>query len=128
VAVTGSILRHYFKSSISHLDSALCELFTGAFFFAMHSCEYLQVTGQCKTKILVLRNVRFFIGNKNIPLQISSYDSSTPETTVNTYIFDDGSKLLFIGTHLLKKLRLAVTAIGLDTLGFSTKQIGLHSA
>jgi hypothetical protein len=65
---------------------------------------------------------------EKIVQQISSYYSSTPETTVNTYIFDDGSKILFTGTHLLKKLRLAVTTIGLDTLGFSAKQIGLHSA
>jgi hypothetical protein len=34
----------------------------------------------------------------------------------------------FTGTELLKKLRMATTAVGPDTLGFTAKEIGLHSA
>jgi hypothetical protein len=45
---------------------AMCELFTGAFFFAMHSCEYLKVSGQRSTKILTLQNIRFFKGHREI--------------------------------------------------------------
>lgn len=48
VAVTGSILRQFHRSSISPMDLALCELFIGAFFFAMRSCEYLKVSGKEK--------------------------------------------------------------------------------
>jgi len=178
VAVTGSILQQFFKQSISPVDIALCELFIGAFFLAMRSCESLQVSGQRKTKILALHNIIFFLGNRvishgspppslhkansvaiifnfqkkdtkndiithhktdnkllcpekiwaKIVRQIHNYKSSNPDTTVNTYFFDDGSRLLFIGPHLLKRLRLATTAIGADTLGFTAKQIGLHSA
>jgi hypothetical protein len=153
----------------------MCELFIGAFFFAMRSYEYLQVSGQRKTKILALKNIRFFIRNRNVkhthpslhradtvsitfehqkhdikndivthhrtndpilrPVKIwckivrrlISYKSSNPETTVNTYIFDDGTKLLFTGTQLLKRLCLAAKMLGPDNLGFSTNQIGLHS-
>jgi hypothetical protein len=63
-AVTASILRQFNKIAISSADKAMSELFTGAFFFAMHSCEYLKVSGPRKTKIIALRNIRFFIGNK----------------------------------------------------------------
>lgn len=42
----------------------MSELFTGAFFYAMCSCEYLKVTGPRKTKILCLRNIRFFKGTQ----------------------------------------------------------------
>jgi hypothetical protein len=45
VAVTGSILRKFIQASISTADKAMSELFTGAFFFAMRSCEYLNVSG-----------------------------------------------------------------------------------
>jgi hypothetical protein len=66
VAVTGSILQQFFKQSISPVDIALCELFIGAFFLAMRSCESLQVSGQRKTKILALHNIIFFLGNRVI--------------------------------------------------------------
>jgi len=47
-------------------EKARCELFIGAFFFAMHSCEYLSVTGHRKTKLLVVRNIHFFMGKRRV--------------------------------------------------------------
>jgi hypothetical protein len=47
---------------------------------------------------------------------------------VNTYLFDDGKKLLFSGSHVLLCLRLAAKILGPDKLGFSPSDIGLHSA
>jgi hypothetical protein len=44
------------------MDKAMCELFAGAFFFTMRSCEYLKVSGQRKTKLLCIKNIRFFHG------------------------------------------------------------------
>jgi hypothetical protein len=64
VAITASVLKEFYKLSISKVDKALCELFIGAFFFAMRSCEYMKVTGSRKTKLLSLRNVRFFRGRR----------------------------------------------------------------
>jgi hypothetical protein len=176
VAITGLILCQFHKQSISPLDLALCELFIGAFFFAMRSCEYIQVSGQRKTKLLALRNIRFFIGNKilhhgsnslhladtvsitfefqkrdtkndvithhktndkllcpvkiwgKIVHRIYHYTSSNLNTMVNTYRFEDGSLLLFTGSQLLKRLRLAASTIGPDSLGFTADKIGLHSA
>jgi hypothetical protein len=66
VAITTSILRKFYCLSISAADKALCELFIGAFFFAMRSCEYVKVSGTRKTKILALRNIRFLKGRRTI--------------------------------------------------------------
>jgi hypothetical protein len=35
---------------------------------------------------------------------------------------------LFTGTKLLKRLRLMVTVLGPDSLGYTASEIGLHSA
>jgi hypothetical protein len=176
VAVTGSVLHKFYNLSISPRDKALCELFIGAFFFAMRSCEYIKVQGPRKTKLLVVKNVRFFKGNRqlahsdpalpfadcvsitfeqqkrdtkndiitqhqsgdkllcpvriwaSIVQRILSYPGANSADTVNKFRLSDASFVLFTGTELLKKLRLAATAVGPDTLGFTAKEIGLHSA
>lgn len=162
---------------MSPFDKALCELFIGAFFFAMRSCEYIKVQGPRKTKLLELRNVRFFKGNTQIPhsspalssadfvsitfelqkrdtkddiisqhrsgdkllcpvkvwaaivQRIRAYHQSSPSSTVNTFQFPGDGKLhAFTGAELLKRLRFATTSIGPDILGFTAKEVGLHSA
>jgi hypothetical protein len=60
VAITGSVLKKFHQFAISLFDKALCELFIGAFFFAMRSCEYIKVHGKQS-------NIRFFRGNTLIP-------------------------------------------------------------
>jgi hypothetical protein len=158
------------------LEKAMCQLFTGAFFFAMRSCEYLQVSGTCRTKILKLKNIRFFnekkelhhkdnylkladtvsitfefqkkdtcndtithfrSGHKSIcPVltwcsivqRIRAFDNSNDESTINTFM-DKNNKLHKIsGRQMLAQIRLAAAAIGKDKLGFTPKEIGLHSA
>jgi hypothetical protein len=177
VAITGSVLRKFYQLAISDFDKALCTLFIGAFFFAMRSCEYIKVQGYRKTKLLELRNIRFFKGNTLIPhsspflssaecvsitfelqkrdakddtitqhhsddkllcpvivwasivQRIRSYKTSNSSTTVNTYQFADSEKPhCFTGTELLKRLRFATTLIGSSALGFTAKEVGLHSA
>jgi hypothetical protein len=66
VALTGSIIKGLSKMAFTPLDKAMCQLFTGAFFFAMHSCEYLRVSGKCRTKLLTVKNIRFFRGRREI--------------------------------------------------------------
>jgi hypothetical protein len=83
-AMTASILRKFYKIAISAFDKALCELFIGAFFFAMRSCEYVQVSGPRKTKLLTIRNISFYRGKRQIPhddplLQMSDCVSITFE-------------------------------------------------
>jgi len=142
----------------------------------MRSCEYVKVQGVRKTKLLELRNIRFFRGNTLIPhsssslssadsmsitfefqkrdtkndtitqhrsgdkllcpvkvwasiiKRIRSYKNSTSSTTVNTFQFPDGKTHNFSGPELLKRLRFATTSIGSDSLGFTAKEVGLHSA
>lgn len=52
------------RSSNSPLQQAMSELFCGAIFFAMRSCEYLNVQGTRRTKLLRVRNIRFYIGRR----------------------------------------------------------------
>jgi len=56
VATTGSVLREIVKLSISPLDKAMCNLFIGTFFFAMRSCQCVQVQGYRKTKLSAIKN------------------------------------------------------------------------
>jgi hypothetical protein len=58
--MTASILRMFYKLAISPFDKALCELFIGAFFFTMRSCEYVQVFGPRRTKLLSIKNINFY--------------------------------------------------------------------
>lgn len=65
-AVTGSILRKFHQIALTNLEKAMCDLFIGAFFFAMRSCEYLSVSGTRRTKLLKLKNIRFFKNRKEL--------------------------------------------------------------
>ena len=51
------------ESPAPDLDKALAQLLTLAFFFCMRSCEYSDVQGERKTKLLCVRNLRFFTSN-----------------------------------------------------------------
>lgn len=56
----------------SPVDVAVGQLVSGAFFFAMRSCEYTKVAGrentERRTKLLRLRNLRFFLHQRPLPL------------------------------------------------------------
>jgi hypothetical protein len=66
VALTGSIIKELKKIAFTPLEKAMFQLFTGAFFFAMRSCEHLKVSGARRTKILTLKNIRFFKGRREL--------------------------------------------------------------
>jgi hypothetical protein len=51
-AVTGSILGQFHKMALRNLEKSMCDLFIGAFLFAMRSCKYFNVKGTRRTKIL----------------------------------------------------------------------------
>jgi hypothetical protein len=56
-----------------------------AFFFGMRSCEYLEVTGPRRTKRLRLKNIRFFIGSRELPH--SSHLLHLPDSVTITFEF-----------------------------------------
>ncbi|MFN9981363.1 MAG: hypothetical protein ACK53Y_15670, partial [bacterium] len=65
----------------------------------------------------------------SIAKRIRSYKNSSSSTTVNTFQFPESGKThFFFGAELLKRLRFATTSIGSDSLGFTAKEVGLHSA
>jgi hypothetical protein len=57
-----------------------------------------------------------------------TYPTTNTDTTLNTFLKQDGSIHLFSGSELLSRLRRATQSLGPDTLGFNHTQIGLHSA
>eukprot|EP00978_Attheya_sp_CCMP212_P015464 scaffold39906_cov57-Attheya_sp.AAC.8 len=67
-AITPHLLREVSKMALTESDQVASELSRGAFFFAMHSCEYLKVLGteRC-TKLLTIANIRFYHDRQEMP-------------------------------------------------------------
>jgi hypothetical protein len=63
-----SVISKIAKQDSTDLERATAQLTTIGTFFVMRSCEYLkiQATKQCRTKIVRLRNIRFFAGTKQL--------------------------------------------------------------
>ena len=61
-----NIFQKLWRSNNTELSKAIGQLATGALFFGMRSCEYSEVTGNRKTKLLQLKNIRFFQGRQEI--------------------------------------------------------------
>jgi hypothetical protein len=77
-------LHHLARSSppnSSPLDTAVAWLQTMAFFWFMRCCEYSNVQGECRTKILCVRNIRFY-DDQNRDILIST-ELLTGATTVS---------------------------------------------
>jgi hypothetical protein len=59
------------------LDAAVADILILAFFFCMRSCEYSDVQGERRTKILCVRNIRFFNShNQDISDRINDLDEA----------------------------------------------------
>jgi hypothetical protein len=56
------------ETDASNCDTACGQLCGGAWFFAMHSCEYSKVYGDQRTKLLCLENLQFIRDKKELPL------------------------------------------------------------
>ncbi len=52
--------------NLSQPATAVSQLLVLAYFWCMRSCEYSEVTGERRTKLLCLRNIRFFNKNKKL--------------------------------------------------------------
>jgi hypothetical protein len=103
--MTASILRMFHRLALSPFDKALCELFIGAFFFAMRSCKYVKVHGPRKTKLLTVKNINFYCGKRcllhgdpllhmadcvSITFELQKHDTkmkSSPNTTMATIFY-----------------------------------------
>ena len=65
-ALTPAFYRHLYNTATTKKQTALALLAISAFFFACRSCEYSKTQGERKTKLARLRNIRFFIGHREI--------------------------------------------------------------
>jgi hypothetical protein len=66
------------KSDQSHLDESIAWILTLAYFWCMRSYEYLDVQGEHRTKILCIRNFRFFNRhNKDISTDLNLLSEAT---------------------------------------------------
>ena len=64
--VSPRVIRVIALATDTSLNRAIGELVVGAFFFAMCSCEYSPVSGKQRTKLLELRNIRFYKNNREL--------------------------------------------------------------
>jgi hypothetical protein len=87
-AITASILTNMHEHATLPIatpaEKAAAELAVGAFFFAMRSCEYTQVSGPRRTKPLRIRNIRFFRHNRAMDL----LDPELPSATALSITFE----------------------------------------
>ncbi len=67
-AIPMSVISKLIRQDSTEIEQATGELATVGIFFAMRSCEYLKVANpnQQRTKILRMRNIRFFRGTEQL--------------------------------------------------------------
>ena len=70
------------SDATNELTKAIGELTTIALFFGMRSCEFVTVPKPGKTKLLQLKDIRFFQNNKNV--QFNQLRQSRPDTLTVT--------------------------------------------
>ncbi len=79
-----NILLYLHSSAVTTTEKAAAELLIGAFFFAMHSCEYCKSHGECKTKLLAIKNFHFYKNKKILKLN----DNSLHQADVMKIVFE----------------------------------------
>ena len=84
-AITPSLLRHMASRAKTPEQIAASRLAIGAFFFAMRSCEYSEVSGPRRTKLLQVKDFRF-IKNRRI-IQFADMSLQTADTVSITFTF-----------------------------------------
>jgi hypothetical protein len=65
-AISPQVISAIAMATDTLLDRAIGQLVVGASFFAMRSCEYSSVSGERRTKLLELRNIRFYKTNRKL--------------------------------------------------------------
>ena len=80
------------RNRLTTRNRVIGELTTGALFFGMRSCEYLTVDGPRKTKILRLRNLRFFHQRQEITKTHKSQSIFTATSISITFEFQKNNQ------------------------------------
>ena len=93
------VFKKPWRNGKTELAKAIGELTCGALFYGMRSCEYSQVSGERKTKILQLKHIRFYNNNREI---MKTAQMSLQEITKVTITFrrqKNGTKEADITMH-----------------------------
>jgi hypothetical protein len=65
------------------LEHVIGKLTSGSYFYAMHSCEYLKVSGSRKTKLFLIEDNQFHVANREIKHSSPDiFDSDTFSITI----------------------------------------------
>ena len=81
------------------LAKAIGQLTCGALFYGMRSCEYSQVSGERKTKILQLKHIRFYKNNKEIKKSANMSLANITKVTITFHRQKNGTKEADITMH-----------------------------
>jgi hypothetical protein len=65
-AVSPTVIHAITSATDTLLDRAIGQLIVGTFFIAMSPCKYSSVSGECRTKLLELRNIHFYKNNSEL--------------------------------------------------------------
>jgi hypothetical protein len=79
-----TVLHYLYSSAITPTEKASAELLIGAFFFTMRSCDYFEVQGERKTKLLAIRNFYFYKNKKLLKI----YDNNLHQAGVMKIVFE----------------------------------------
>ena len=89
-------------NTASDLATAMGQLAVGALFFGMRSCEYLQVAGDRKTKLLCVRDIRFFRGRQDIKKDRNQFYNRATSVSICFRLQKNDEKEAVITMHRAK--------------------------
>ncbi len=88
-ALSADVIEKLYDMSTLPADIIKANLLIVAFFFAMRSCEYSTVSGTCRTKIIRLGGIRFYIGKRLLPHDSQLLHRATSVTLLFEYQKND---------------------------------------
>ena len=94
-----SVFRKLWKEGKTDLAQAAGQLACGALFYGMRSCEYSQVSGERKTKILQLKHIRFFENNSEVKKTAEMNLKKITKVTITFHRQKNGTKEADITMH-----------------------------
>ena len=105
------IFTSLWRNKGSHIDTAIGELTTFAFFFALRSCEYTSVSSPGKTQRIRISDVQFFTEKTKIPNTDPSIPIKATTVSITFRNQKNGEKMAVITHHRTNKELCPVVAL-----------------
>ena len=97
------VFKKLIQNKSTPLTTAIGQLAVGALFFGMRSCEYSKVSGDRKTKLLTVNDIRFFKGRKEIKKDTSQFYNRATSVSICFRIQKNDEKEAVITMHKSSK-------------------------